>query len=48
MVIRQGTRVVALAVGMEQFLIKRYYFHEEAMNGDPAKLERALVSIKNA
>ena len=46
MVIRLGTRVVALPVGMEQF--KRDYFQDEAMNGDPAKLERALVSIKNA
>ena len=44
-VIRQGIRVVGVSVGIEQF---QRDFLEEAVNGEPAELVRALVSMEDA
>ena len=45
MVVRQGTRVVGVPVGTEQFM---HDFLQEAVNGEPAKLARALVPMEDA
>ena len=44
-VIRQGMRVVGVPVGIEQF---QRDFLQEAVNGEPAELVRALVPIEDA
>ena len=43
--VRQGLRVVGVPVGTEQF---QRYFLQEAVNGEPAELVRALVSMEDA
>ena len=44
-VVRQGMRVVGVPVGTEQF---QRDFLQEAVNGEPAKLVRALVPMEDA
>ena len=44
-VVRQGMRVVGVPVGTEQF---QRDFLQEAVNGEPAELVRALVSMEDA
>ena len=44
-VVRQGMRVVGVPVGTEQF---QHDFLQEAVNGEPAELERALVPMEDA
>ena len=44
-VVRQGMKVVGVPVGTEQF---QRDFLQEAVNGEPAELVRALVPMKNA
>ena len=44
-VVRQGVRVVGVPVGTEQF---QRDFLQEAVNGEPAELVRALVSMEDA
>ena len=44
-VVRQGMRVVGVPVGTEQF---QRDFLQEAVNGEPAELVRALVPMENA
>ena len=44
-VVRQGMRVVGVPVGTEQF---QRDFLQEAVNGEPAELVRALVPMKDA
>ena len=44
-VVRQGMRVVEVPVGTEQF---QRDFLQEAINGEPAELVRALVPMENA
>ena len=44
-VVRQGMRVVGVPVGTEQF---QRDFSQEAVNGEPAKLVRALVPMEDA
>ena len=44
-VIRQGMRVVGVPVGTGQF---QRYFLQEAVNGEPAELVRALVPMEDA
>ena len=44
-VVRQGMRVVGVPVGTEQF---QRDFLQEAVNGEPAKLVRALVPLEDA
>ena len=43
-VVRQGMRVVEVPVGTEQ----QRDFLQEAINGEPAELRRALVPMENA
>ena len=45
MVVRQGMRVVGVPVGTEQF---QRDFLQEAVNGEPAELVRALVPMEDA
>ena len=45
MVVRQGIRVVGVPVGTEQF---QRDFLQEAVNGEPAELVRALVPMEDA
>ena len=44
-VVRQGMRVVGVPVGTEQF---QRDFLQEAVNGEPAELVRALVPMEDA
>ena len=44
-VVRQGMRVVGVPVGTEQF---QRDFLQEAVNGETAKLVRALVPMEDA
>ena len=44
-VVRQGMRVVGVPVGTEQF---QRDFLQEAVNGEPVELVRALVPIEGA
>ena len=43
--VRQGMRVVGVPVGTEQF---QRDFLQEAVNGEPAELVRALVPMEDA
>ena len=44
-VVRQGMRVVGVPVGTEQF---KRDFLQEVVNGEPAKLVKALVPMEDA